>query len=400
MLLGIRRATLGCVGVAVGVVSVAHADDDAVVIHGFVSQGGFVSTANDYIGESSRGSLAFFEAGLNATSEPVERLRVGAQIFARKVGDFETDPRIDWAFVDYAWRPWLGLRAGTIKIPLGLYNEFVDIDAARLPILLPQSVYSLRNRDAITSYTGLGLYGERELSCHGTLEYRAWLGTLTISENALQLSGATLDDIDTRYATGGHVFWSTPVEGLRAGASYTRAAIDFDLQLTPELTAEVIAAGLAPADYDGDLLVAQRPSQLVVGSVEYSRGAWLLVAEYARRFQRQSYAPALLETEHRDSEAFYAMAAYRHDEHLELGAYGSVLHASTEDRLGRDLMAAPRHHAFQRDYAAMVRYDVNEHWTWKAEAHVIDGTADLDFDQRPASERFWGLFLFKTTVTF
>jgi hypothetical protein len=377
MLQGIRRAAWGCVGVAVGVASAAHADDDPVAVHGFVSQGGFVSTDNDYIGESSRGSLSFFE-----------------------VGDFETDPRIDWAFVDYAWRPWLGIRAGTIKIPLGLYNEFVDIDAARLPILLPQGVYSLRNRDAITSYTGVGAYGERELSCHGTLEYRAWLGTLTISENALQLAGATLDDIDVRYATGGHVFWATPVDGLRVGGSYTRAAIDFDLQLSPELTAAVIAAGLAPADYDGDLLVAQRPTHLIVGSVEYTRGAWLLVAEYARRLQRQSYLPALVPTEHRDSEAFYAMAAYRHDEHLELGAYGSVLHANSDDRMGRDLMPAQRHHAFQRDYAAIVRYDVNDHWTWKAEAHVIDGTADLDFADRMTSERFWGLFLFKTTVTF
>ena len=31
---------------------------------------------------------------------------------------------MDWAFLDYQWRPWLGLRAGIIKMPFGLYNEY------------------------------------------------------------------------------------------------------------------------------------------------------------------------------------------------------------------------------------------------------------------------------------
>src|SRR5687767_11526305 len=32
-----------------------------VQIHGFVSEGGYISTANDYIGDSERGSLKLFE---------------------------------------------------------------------------------------------------------------------------------------------------------------------------------------------------------------------------------------------------------------------------------------------------------------------------------------------------
>jgi hypothetical protein len=137
-----------------------------------------------------------------------------------------------------------------------------------------------------------------------------------------------------------------------------------------------------------------------MGSIKYSRDAWLFAAEYARGLVRQIYSLPLVPTLEGDSERFYVMGAYRHGERLELGAYGSVLHARTDDRLGRDLMPAQRHHAFQRDYAATLRYDVNEHWMWKAEAHVIDGTADLATLDRMDSTRFWGLFLFKTTVTF
>src|SRR5215208_1527935 len=98
-----------------------------VQIHGFVSEGAFWSTSNDYIGKSSRGSVKLFEVGLNVSTEIADRLRVGAQLFARDFGAFEDPPRFDWAFLDYRFRAWLGLRAGIIKMPFGLYNEYTDI---------------------------------------------------------------------------------------------------------------------------------------------------------------------------------------------------------------------------------------------------------------------------------
>src|SRR5690242_18271308 len=106
-------------------------------VHGFVGEGAFVSTANNYIGDSPRGSLALFEAGLNVSTEVADRLRVGMQLYARNVGDFrDLPPRLDWAYIDYRWKSWLGLRAGIIKMPFGLYNEYADIDAARTAILM------------------------------------------------------------------------------------------------------------------------------------------------------------------------------------------------------------------------------------------------------------------------
>jgi len=55
---------------------------------------------------------------------------------------------------------------------------------------------------------------------------------------------------------------------------------------------------------------------------------------------------------------------------------------------------------FQRDLGATIRYDVNEYWTWKLEGHFIDGVGELSQPTNPNPERYWGLFLFKTTVTF
>src|SRR5690606_23211418 len=128
----------------------------------------------------------------------------GIQLFAREVGVHkDLPPRLDWAFLDYRWKSYLGLRAGTIRLPLGLYNEFADIDAARLPILLPPSVYSFRTRSAYLAHTGFSIYGNFDVGCAGSLEYQALLGKLNIPENAVVgVNGATLDEIDTKYITG------------------------------------------------------------------------------------------------------------------------------------------------------------------------------------------------------
>ncbi|MEO8550082.1 MAG: hypothetical protein ABI678_08910 [Kofleriaceae bacterium] len=372
-------------------------------IHGFASEGGFLSTANDYIGQSSQGDLHLFEAGLNISTEVAERLRVGFQIYGRDVGRFrDLPPRFDWAFLDYHWRSWLGLRAGIIKMPFGLYNEYADIDASRLSILLPQGVYPLQDRSALLAQTGFSIYGIRELGKAGGLEYQAWLGTLDIPSNALDISGATLANADTKYVTGAQVFWRPPVDGLRVGATYLRASIDFNLVLGEANIAALIAAGLVPPDYDGTFRISQAPNSLLVGSVEWLRGEWMFAAEYSRWLTHQtSSIEAALPTFDRDNERFYVMAARRLSERFETGGYYSVYEVDVNDRVGHDHTVYPiRSNAFQRDLAATLRYDVNDHWLWKVEAHFLDGTADLEPVANPTPERYWGLFLFKTTVTF
>jgi hypothetical protein len=393
----------------VGIVVVACAARGAAAqpslepeIHGFASEGAFVSTSNDYIGKSSRGSLEMFEAGLNVTTQVDDHLRFGFQLFSRDVGDFgDATPRIDWAFVDYRWRPELGVRAGIVKMPFGLYNEFIDVDAARLPILMPQSVYQTRNRDVLISHTGFALYGNRELGSAGELDYQAFLGTLRIPRDALTLQGADLVEADTKYVTGAQVTWTPPVEGLRLGTTFVRTSIDFHLQLDAANTQALIDAGLVPPDYDGKLLIAQRPDMFGVVSAEYTTGDWLFAAEYSRWWKRQiSDLPMLLPTIHEDAERFYAMANRRLSERFEVGGYYSINHADVGDRLGHGMGFAKPYYAWQRDLAATVEFDATYHWIWKLEAHFIDGTADLTFDKNPDPDRYWALVLLKTTVFF
>lgn len=372
-------------------------------IHGFISQGGFYSTDNDYIGKSSRGSLAFFEAGLNVTTEVADRLRAGVQLFGREVGDLkDLPPRLDWAFLDYRWKAYLGLRAGTIRLPLGLYNEFADIDAARVPILMPPSLYSFRTRSAFLAHTGFAIYGNVDARCAGSFEYQALLGKLNIPENAVVgVTGATVDEIDTKYVAGGQVFWRPPLDGLRVGVTYLRSSIDFHLTIEPRTLAALIQLGLLPADHDGKLGIFQRPNQVIAGSVEYIHDDWLFAAEYARTFRHQrTTLPNILPTIDEETELFYAMVNRRFLRRFEASLYYSVFHPDADDRRGKDTTRFPeRFYAWQRDLAATIRYDVNEYWLWKLEAHFIDGVADL-YGSTADPARYWGLFLFKTTVTF
>jgi len=52
-------------------------------IHGFVSQGFLLTSANDYLADSSRGSFEFSEVGLNVTLPATDRLTLGLQVFSR-----------------------------------------------------------------------------------------------------------------------------------------------------------------------------------------------------------------------------------------------------------------------------------------------------------------------------
>ncbi len=371
-------------------------------VHGFVSEGGFVSTANDYIGASSRGSVELFEAGVNFSTMLSNRLRMGLQLFARNEGvvhEFST--RVDWAYLDYRLDPWLGLRLGVIKMPFGLYNEYTDIDAARVPILMPQSVYPLRNRDVLLSHTGVALYGNPRLGKTGELEYQLWLGTLTIPRNALDLQGATLDSVDTHYVAGAQLFWLPPVEGLRVGTTVLSASIDFNLTLDPASVMALVMGGFVPADYDGKLVVSQQPTTLWVASAELVRGDWLFAAEYSRWLKhQQTDLPDILPAFDEDAERFYVLASYRMFSWLEGCGYYSVSHVDAADRQGQDPRFMPSFLAFQRDLAATLRFDVNDHWLWKIEAHFIDGTSEIPADLGPGTDRYWGLFLARTTLSF
>jgi hypothetical protein len=365
---------------SIGVEALAQAPE--LEVHGFASQGFILTTDNNYLAESEQGSFELSEVGVNLTAPLTDRLRTGVQLFARDlgpIGDYRAT--VDWFYLDYRWRDWLGLRAGRVKIPFGLYNDIADVDAAHSVVLLPQSLYRAGNRDFLLAQTGAELYGYRELGDAGALDYRLYSGTIFLDIDDQPGSPFEIARLTIPYVAGGRLMWETPVEGLRAGGSLQALRLESDLLVD-----------MNPMPISVDI-----PAVLWVGSVEYLWRDWLLAAEYSRwHTDIESSDPTLFPEESTVSERAYAMATYRVNPWFQASAYYSLLYPDVDDRSGRE--------AQQHDVSVTARFDINLHWLVKLEAHYMHGTADLSqsLNGAPLEDLAadWGVLLAKTTVYF
>ncbi len=347
-------------------------------VHGFVSQGAMLSTANNWLARSRRGSFEFTDIGLNFTMPVQENLRAGIQLFSRDLGPLGNySAKVDWAYLDYQWKSWLGFRAGRVKIPYGLYNEGTDADSSRVAILPPQSMYPLVNRDYLLAQTGLEIYGFAPLGDAGELEYELYGGTIYVPTEGVTAGVSNLV-WDAPYILGGRLIWETPLDGLRAGASFLKGRID------------------STFDYLGMPASIDYPTTTWAASAEYATQDLLLAAEYSRWYiDLRSSFPTL--GGFRTQERAYASGSYRFTKWFQPGAYYSMFFLDTEKRTGRE--------NYQHDVAATLRFDVNPHWIWKLEGHYLIGTGltqdNLNEDvPAGAREKYWGMFLIRTTAYF
>lgn len=373
-----------------------------VQIHGFVSQGYIKTTRNNYLAESARshGSFDFTEVGVNITKPLGDRLRVAMQVFAHDLGPLGNyAPQLDWYFLDYRFFDWLGLRAGKTKLPWGLYNESNDVDAGRVPVLLPQSLYSVSNRDYLFAQTGGELYGDVPLGAAGALEYRAYGGTMYV--NAQDVS-PQLREFKIPYDAGGRVMWRPPLEGLQLGASAQILRFDFDLAPTPEQLAQYQMAGQLPADFEG-VVRARLPIKLWVASLEYQRERLLLAAEYGRSYVKYD-TNLLLPQSKVINEGGYVMGSYQLSSWFTPGVYYSLLRPNIH---AVRPPGQPDHppSSYQHDVAMTLRYDITANWLVKLEGHYMHGTAGLTSalnGNQPLDQltKDWGVFLAKTTAYF
>lgn len=368
-----------------------------VEIHGFVSQGVIKTTANNYLAASERGSFEFSEAGINFTHSFSPNFRIGAQLFSRDLGPLGNyRAQFDWYYLSYRFADWFGVRAGRTKLPFGLYNDTSDIDVAHVPALLPQSVYPAQNRDYLLAQTGGEVFGFVRLGNAGALDYRLYGGTIFFDPPASTGTGIDIASIDAPYMFGGRLLYRAPLAGLSVGGSVQRVRLDAQYRISPEVYAIWKQAGLVPEEFNGALTLGL-PITLWVASLEYAADELLLAAEYTRwHAKSESEYPALLPPTI-VTEGFYVMASYHVAPWFTPGVYYAGRYPNVEDRHGRD--------AFQHDGAVTFRYDINEHWLFKLEAHYMYGTAglraDLNDGKTPAQlTKEWGVFLAKTTAYF
>jgi hypothetical protein len=376
----------------------APPDPYALQFHAFASQGFLLSTKNNYLAKSKDGSFEFTEVGLNLTKPLGDSLRMGAQLFSRKIGPTGSYlARFDWFYIDYRFKDQLSIRLGRVKLPFGLYNEINDVDSGRVAVLLPQSIYPIQNRDYLLAVTGGEVYGRLDLGSAGALEYRLYGGTIQLDASVPLGAPYRIRTIGVPYLIGGRALWETPLPGLRAGGSLQALRIDADLQFDAAYVSAAQMASSAPLEWDG-VARLEAPVVIWVASIEYAARDLLLAAEYSRWHVKAGGPDGrLLAPTDETSERMYALATYRFNGFFHPGAYYSLLFPATSDRHGK----ANQLH----DVAVTLRFDLHPNWLFKLEGHFMHGTAGLDAalnggHPRERLTRNWTVLLAKTTAYF
>jgi hypothetical protein len=373
----------------------------AISFHGFASQGYLLTSDYNYLANDTRnGSFQFSEFGLNAAMNPFPKTRIAVQGFDFDVGNVgQYDPILDYALIEYTYNDEVGLRAGRIRRPGGIYNDIQDIDLARTFVLLPQGLYDARWRDWSCGLDGGELFGEIPLRKAGSLSYAAYGGFVSMADNGgvaryvANANDAQVEGIDTAPAFGGQIWYNTPVDGLRVGASISYLSdFGFTANSTTEIpiSPTVFVPGFVNSHTVGNVLLQQY-------SVEYLWRSWTFQAEYQTYdFTGWSHAqvsvPAVRAEFNRlvsmedNPEAWYAAVSYRFNKWVEAGTYYTMWDAAGLK---------------QNDLALSLRLDLRSWWVFKIEGHYLEGTGLLrDSADNPQVDNNSGWFMLAVKTTF
>jgi len=371
-----------------------------VDFHGFASQGFLYSSDYNYLdSDSKNGSFQFSEVGLNASFDPFPHTHITTQGFLFDVGNIgKYQPDLDYGLIDYNFSDALGVRAGRILRPEGIYNTVQSVDLTRTFILLPQGMYDARYRDFSGAVDGGSVYGSLGLAKAGSLSYEVYGGMVTLSDHggvARYLEDTLNHPPYTSYNGEGdfpefglQLWWNTPVSGLRAGlAAIESIDYNFDYSISPLIG--------GPGDIHSSLdTTGLHPS------LEYQWKNWTFQTEYRVNYQTVDNTsggrPYNAGSGHAANETWYAAAAYRFNKWFEAGTY------YTEDY--NDLYDTGNSKQYQKDLALSFRFDPTDWWIIKIEGHYLHGTGLLhDNADNPIGgqdDRGWFMLDLKTTVSF
>jgi len=373
-------------------------------IHGFISQGYIQSDKNNYLAETEDGSFQYNEMGINFLNQTTKKLNIGVQFFARDLGDTGNDAiTMDWAFADYHYKDYFGIRAGRIKNPFGFYHENRDLDMLRTNVLLPISVYSEFMRDALIAINGVGIYGEMMNGSLGYVNYNFLVGTNNVSPDGgtasyIGASSFNITNVTIENMYSGSLTWLDPGGRLKIGGSVIWVT---GAKFYGESTKYFSDSKGFPADHLVTIELKDILSWVI--SIEYTLHSFVFASEYRRQNGDSQLTipplPPFPDFKNPKSEGYYAMVSYRFNSFVELGCYYSVNYPNKDDKNGDDFKV--RIEAWRKDTALSVRFDINENWLFKLEGHYLDGVAPMLDKMNPDGfDRYWKLYVAKLSFVF
>ena len=331
-----------------------------VQVHSFASQGYLYGDVNHFLTVRNGGSFAMTDGGLNITTKITDNFRVGAQLYDRSIGKLgKGTVTLDWAFGDYKFRDWIGVRAGKVKTALGLYNDTQDMPFLHTWAMMPQSMYPIDLRGNTIAHVGGDVYGNIAAKRLGSFAYTAYVGqrpsdpTGGYAFGLLASGGVHIVSMGGLVA-GADLRWNTPLKGLTAGASF----MDQDITLNG---VKVTPAAAATPHF------TTKKNETYAYYVTYSLGNLQLDGEYRRNWKVVVADPGKVPGGNpADARSWYTSAAYRFCKWFELGTY----HSRFYNDWGT-LHSANTNHIFDQSFTA--RFDLTKFWNVKIERHFLDG---------------------------
>ena len=353
--------------------------------HGFVSFGYLKSWENNWLGETLDGTDEFWEAAGNVIARPMDRLRLGAQLFVRDLGEYGNGKvELDWAYADWRAADALGIQVGRVKMPFGLFCESLDVDAGRTPVFLP-IMYPTRAREILLSTDGVKFYGSVS-----QVDWAFYVGQRQLQDDgdfasyfAYRFDLDSVQSIEADSVVGGMLHWYTPVSGL--GARVSLARLD-DLDLRGSL-----GGGAATVDLNIPYWWAG------MFSLIYEQGPFTLCAEYQRyyaenRLTISSGLGTVNEVQMYRADSAYLSCTWNWRPWLSF--YGA-LEGAWEDPTDR--YDAP----YLQSLVGAVNLRPLDHWSLKAEFRFNHGTFGADPRLNPDGvAEDWQVLALKTTVDF
>lgn len=365
----------------------------SVQIHGFLSQGFLHTSDNNLFGHSDDNiSVDFRELGINGSWRPLPDLQLALQVVWRNAGQTDQeDLRIDYGVLNYAVlsseSTLLGIKAGRVPTPLGLYNDTRDVASTRPGVLLPQSIYFDRNRNIALSSDGGYLYAEQRTD-YGDLMFNigAFIPRNEDPSFKHSLVGSSPGNFE------GDVSWLTRLNYEWQGGMVRLAVTygEYNADYRPEVT-------------DRQFLPGNFRFNPLIFSAQYNAENWSITGEYALRKTRiHDFGPALPNMDY-TGESYYVQGLYNITSRIQgLVRYDQLIW-DKNDRDGQKFartFSVPAYSRFAKDWTFGLRISLMSTLLLSAEYHRINGTGWLSTLENRQTTQHWDLYTLMLSYDF
>ncbi len=367
-----------------------------IQIHGFLTQGAFYTSDNNYSGKSDdKVSFDQTEVGFNIFWQMNEKIDFSAQSLYRRAGAVEnSDLRLDYGMMNINLlsneNNYFGVRLGRIKNPYGLYNETRDVAFTTPSILLAQSIYLERSRSLFVASDGVQLYSRHQL-VGGWLSLKANYGKVHNDNNEIQrilfgsIAQGKLDSDDAFFI--GQIRYNFQSDRYVFALSYA----DITLEYEP---GEQDPVGAGSARFRPYILSAQYNGEYISLTSEY----------YYSKNELRGFGSVLPDTSPVTIN-WYVQGNYRWSHQWQTILRYDVNYLNNDDRKGSvfERNGLPAHIGFTKDWMIGLRWDISPSLMLRGEYHYINGTSwtsNADNPNRNKTKQYWDLLALQLSYRF